>query len=46
MKSGKKLSEKLLGDVLFPLTEFHLYFMDLFASLISVEYENRYFESL
>ena len=36
-KTGKRLSEKLLCDVWLPLTELHLYFVDLFASLISVE---------
>ena len=46
MKSGKKLSEKLLSVLLIHLTELHLYFEDLFASLISVEPENRYFGSL
>ena len=46
MKYGKKLSEKLLCGVGIPLTVLHLYFMDLFASLISVESENRYFGSL
>ena len=46
MKSGKKLSEKLLSVLLIHLTKLHLYFVDLFASLISVEYENRYFGSL
>ena len=46
MKSGKKLSEKLLSVLLFHLTELHLYFVDLFASLISVESENRYYGSL
>ena len=44
MKSGKKLSEKLLTVLLIHLTELHLYFVDLFASLISVESENRYFD--
>ena len=44
MKSGKKLSEKLLSVLLIHLTELHLYFEDLFASLISVESENRYFD--
>ena len=34
MKSGKKLSEKLLSVLLIHLTELHLYFVDLFASLI------------
>ena len=34
MKSGKKLSEKLLSVVFIHLTELHLYFVDLFASLI------------
>ena len=46
MKSGKKLSEKLLSVLLIHLTELHLYFVDLFASLISVESEDRYFGSL
>ena len=34
MKSGKKLSEKLLSVLLIHLTELHLYFVDLFASLL------------
>ena len=46
MYSGKKLSEKLLRDLLIHLTELNVYFVDLFASLISVESENRYFGSL
>ena len=46
MKTGKKLSEKLLCYVWLPLTELQLYFMKLFASLISVECENWYFGSL
>ena len=46
MKSGKKLSEKLLSVLFIRLTELHLYFVDLFAGLISVESEKRYFESL
>ena len=46
MKTEKKLSEKLLSVLLIHLTELHLYFVDLFASLISVESENRYFGSL
>ena len=46
MKSGKKLSEKLLSVLFIHLTELHLYFVDLFASSISVETENRYFGSL
>ena len=46
MKSGKKLSEKLLNVLLIRLTELHLYFVDLFANLITVESENRYFGSL
>ena len=46
MKSGKKLSEKLLSVLLIHLTELHLYFVDLFAGLISVESENRYFGAL
>ena len=33
MKSGKKLSEKLLSVLLIHLTELHLYFLDLFAAL-------------
>ena len=37
MKSGKKLSEKLFSVLLIHLTELHLYFVDLFASLISVD---------
>ena len=40
MKSGKKLSEKLLSVLLIDLTELHLYVVDIFASLISVESEN------
>ena len=44
MKSGKKLSEKLLSVLLIHVTELHLYFVDLFARLISVESENRYLE--
>ena len=39
MKSGNKLSEKLLSVLLIHLTELHQYFVDLFASLISVESE-------
>ena len=46
MKSGKKLSEKLLSVLLINLTELHVYFVDLFASLISVDCENRYFLSI
>ena len=46
MKSDKKLSEELLSVLLIHLTELHLYFVDLLARLISVESENRYFESL
>ena len=46
MKSGKKLSEKLLSVLLIHLTVLHLYFVDLLARLISVEPENRYFRSL
>ena len=46
MKSGKKVSEKLVSVLLIHLTEVYLYFVDLFASLISVESENRYFGSL
>ena len=46
MKTGKKLSENLLCDVWLPLTELQLYFVELFASLISVESENWYFKSL
>ena len=34
MKYGRKLSEKLLSVLLIHLTELHLYFLDLFASLI------------
>ena len=45
MKSGKKVSEILLSVLLMHLTELHLYFVDLFASLISLESENRYFGS-
>ena len=46
MKTGKKLSEILLCDVRLPLTELHLYIVELFSPLISVEYENWYFGSL
>ena len=46
MISGKKVSEKLLSVLLIHLTGLHLYFVDLFASLISVESENRYFGSI
>ena len=46
MKYGKKLSEKLLSVLFIHLTELHMYFVDLFASLNSVESENRYFGSL
>ena len=46
MKSGKKLSEKLLSVLLIHLTVLYPYFVDLFARLISVESENRYFGSL
>ena len=46
MKSGTKLSEKLLSVLLIHLTELHLCFVDLFASLISVQSESRYFGSL
>ena len=46
MKSGKKLSEKLLSVLLVLLTDLYLYFVDLLASLISLESENRYFGSL
>ena len=46
MKSENKPSEKLLSVLLIHLTELHLYFVDLLASLISVESENRYFGSL
>ena len=46
MKSGEKFSEKLLSVLLIHLTELHLYFQDLFASLIFVESDNRYFGSL
>ena len=46
MKYGKKLSEKPLSALLIRLTELHLYFVDLFVGLISVESENRYFGSL
>ena len=45
MKTEKKLSEKLLSVLLIHLTELHLYFVDFFASLISVESENGYFGS-
>ena len=40
MKPGKKLSEKLLCVLLIHVTELHVYFVDLFAGLISVESEN------
>ena len=33
MKFGKNLSEKLLSVLLIHLTELHLYFVDLFATL-------------
>ena len=33
MKSGKKVSEKLLSVLLVHLPELHLYFVDLFATL-------------
>ena len=46
MKPAKKFSEKLLCDVWLPLTVLQLYFVELFASLISVESENWYFWSL
>ena len=36
MKSEEKLSEKLLSVLLIHLTELHLYYVDLFASLFSV----------
>ena len=39
MKRGKKLPAKLLSVLLIHLTVLHLYFVDLFASLISVESE-------
>ena len=42
----KEASEKLLSVLLIHLTELHVYFADLFASLISVESEYRYFGSL
>ena len=42
----KEVSEKLLCDMCLPLTELHLHVVDLFASLISVESENRYLRSL
>ena len=42
----KEVSEKLLSVLSIHLTVLHLYFVDLFASLISVESENRYFGSL
>ena len=38
----KEAFAKLLSVLLIHLTELHLYFVDLFASLISVESENRY----
>ena len=46
MKYGKKLPEKLPSVLLIHLTELHLYFVEVFAILISVESENRYFGSL
>ena len=46
MKTGKKLSEKLLCDVWLPRTDLQLRFMELFASLISVESDNWYFGSI
>ena len=46
IKTGQKLSEKLICDAWLPLTEFQLYFMELFASLISVESDNWYFGSI
>ena len=46
MKTGKKLCEKLLGDVWFLLTELPLYFVEVFGRLISVASENWYFRSL
>ena len=46
IQTTKKISEKLLCDVWLPLTELQLYFMELFANLISVESENWYFEFL
>ena len=46
MKSVKKLSEKLLSVLLIHHTELHVYFVDLFSSLISEESENRYYGSL
>ena len=39
MISGKKVSEILLSVLLIHLTQLHLYFVDLFASLISLESE-------
>ena len=45
INTGKKLSEKLLCDTWLPLTELLLYFLERFASLISVESENCYFAS-
>ena len=42
----KEVSEKLHSVLLIHLTELNPYFVDLFASLISVESENRYFGSL
>ena len=44
IKTKKKLAEKLLCDMWLPLTELHLYFVELCASLISVESEDCYFE--
>ena len=46
MEIRKKLSEKLFCDVWHPLTELQLYFVEMFASLISVESDNWYFGSI
>ena len=46
MKNEKKVSEKRLCDVWLPLTDLQLYFVELFASLISMESENWHFGSL
>ena len=45
IKTGKKLSENLLCNVLLPLTELKLYVIELFVSLITVVSENWYFGS-
>ena len=42
----KEAFRELLSVLLIHLTVLHLHFVDLFASLITVESENRYFGSL